>query len=92
MQHDKFPQLRCLQQRDLPESAIFTPASLENAARVRDGDSGVPNDKAEYRNGKMLSFQTSPGSACGILTAVYLSGGSEETARRLPPFDYGPCS
>ena len=65
----------------------------------RDGDSGARNDKDGYRNCTMSSFQTTAGSAWGILRAVYVSGGSEETSfdidtgtlhllwRFLQPFD-----
>ncbi|GFU70806.1 hypothetical protein TNCV_3667731 [Trichonephila clavipes] len=38
----------------------------------RDGSSGAPYDKTEYRCGTTSSFQTSPGSACSILMAVYV--------------------
>ena len=57
----------------------------------RDSD-GALNDKSEYWDGVMSSFQTSSGSACSILRVVYVFGSSEEIARRLLVFviDIGP--
>ena len=46
-------------------------------------------DKAGYMDRTMSYFHTSPGSACSILMAVYVSGGFEETVRSLPAFDIG---
>ena len=51
---------------------------------------GALDNKAGCRNYTMsFSFQTSPGSACIDLMAVYLFGGSEETARLLLAFNIG---
>ena len=57
---------------------------------MRDGDYGVPNDKAGYRS----CFQRSLGSASSILMTEYLSGSFEETACRVFTFDFGigPCT
>ena len=45
------------------------------------------NDKSVHRKDTMSSFQTNPDSKCNILIPVYVSGGTEETARPLLAFD-----
>ena len=55
--------------------------------KERDNDSGAPSNNSKCRNDAMPSFQTSSGSAHSILMTVYLSGGTEETARRVLKFD-----
>ena len=57
--------------------------------RERYGDSGVQNDKAGYRNGTVSSFQMSLDSACCILMAVYVYGGSDEIICRQLALDIG---
>ena len=68
---------------------INSSASLDNAAKRETVTliSDAPNNKTLYRNGTMLSFQASAVSACGILIAVYVSGGFKETSRHLLAFD-----
>ncbi|KAF8789324.1 hypothetical protein HNY73_007265 [Argiope bruennichi] len=59
---------------------------FDNAESIeRDDGFGAP--KIGYRS-TMSSFQMSPGSACSILTVIYLSGGSDETARCLLALKY----
>ena len=60
-----------------------------HCSREREGDFSTQNDKAGYRNGTLSSFLTSPGSACCILIALYVSRVSEETAYYLLAFENG---
>ena len=53
----------------------------------RHRDSSELNDNAGYKYGTLSSFQTSPGSVCSILMAIYISEGSEKTIRLLLPFE-----
>ena len=65
-----------------------TSISLDSFSTEKDGDSGVPKEKDGHKNGTMLSFCRSPGSA-RILKSLYVSGGFEETTCHLFAFDIG---
>lgn len=76
-------------------TARITATSVEMQHRERHGEqsgstgSVKPDGKAGFRSGTASTFQTSLSSAWGILMAIYMSGGSEESARRLISFDNG---
>ncbi|GFU77159.1 hypothetical protein TNCV_1423321 [Trichonephila clavipes] len=77
----------CINQRisrHLDRSVLQCLANADNLDT--DGDYDVSNDKAGDRSSTMLSFKTSPGSACNILMTVYMSGESKEIVRCLFAF------
>ncbi|GFY30404.1 hypothetical protein TNCV_4066541 [Trichonephila clavipes] len=62
-------------------------AKARDVSTEKDDDSGVPNDKAGYRSGPMLSYQKIPGSTCSILMTVYAARGVEETVGCMLAFE-----
>ncbi|CAL1268282.1 unnamed protein product [Larinioides sclopetarius] len=91
LQHARFPLVQCV---DVGSSlncqhGNHNSGFLWQCSIARDCESDAPNNKAGYKNGTASSFQTNPDSACSILMAVHVSGGSEETACCQLAFDIG---
>ena len=87
LQHAQFKLIWCIDICSSMDSQLGDPyfGFPWQCSIQRFSDSGALNDKAGYRNGIMLSFHTSLGSACSILMHTCL----EETASKLLAFSIG---